>query len=75
MVSPVKIADIPGMAKRKRQSDVIKQRLSDAPYSVDYFARKHDITTEQARELMRKLGRDRDKLNAAAARLFRKSDQ
>jgi hypothetical protein len=61
------------MAKRKRQSN-IKRRLSDAPYSVDYFARKHDISTEQAHELMRKLGRDRDKLNEAAARLFRKSD-
>lgn len=62
------------MAKRKRQRNDIKRRLSEAPYSVDYFARKHDISTEQARELMRKLGRDRDKLNAAAARLFRKSD-
>jgi hypothetical protein len=61
------------MAKRKRQND-IKRRLSDAPYSVNYFARKHDISTEQARDLMRKLGRDRDKLNEAAARLFRKSD-
>ena len=62
------------MAKRKRQND-IKRRLSDAPYSVNYFARKHDISTEQARDLMRKLGRDRDRLNKAAARLFRKSDQ
>jgi hypothetical protein len=61
------------MAKRKRQND-IKRRLSDAPYSVNYFARKHDISTEQARDLMRKLGRDRDKLNEVAARLFRKSD-
>ena len=63
------------MAKRKRRCNAIKRRLSNAPYSVDYFARKHDISTEQARELMRKLGRNRDKLNAAAARLFRKSDQ
>jgi hypothetical protein len=44
------------MAKRKRQSNDIERRLADAPYSVDYFARKHDISTEQARELMRKLG-------------------
>jgi len=43
------------MAKRKRQSNDIKRRLADAPYSVDYFARKHDISIEQARELMRKL--------------------
>jgi hypothetical protein len=42
------------------------------PNNVDYFARKHDISLEQARELMRKIGRDRDKLNEAAAKLFRR---
>lgn len=52
----------------------IRRRQSDEPYSVDYFARKHDISAEQARELMRTLGRNRDKLNEAAAKLFRKSD-
>jgi hypothetical protein len=61
-----------GMAKRKKLSSGIQRRTSDAPYNVDYFTRKHDISLEQARELMRKIGRDRDKLNAAAARLFRK---
>ena len=50
----------------------MQRRLSDAPYNVDYFARKHDISPEQARELMRKIGRDRDKLNEAAAKLFRR---
>ena len=44
----------------------------DEPYSVGYFARKHDISVEQARELMRKIGRDREKLNEAAAKVFRK---
>ena len=46
---------------------------SDSGYrtrSVHYFARKHDISVEQARELMRKVGRNRDKLNEAAARSF-----
>ena len=60
------------MAKRKKRSNGIQRRTSDAPYSVDYFARKHDISLEQARELMRKIGRDRDKLNEAAAKIFRK---
>ena len=60
------------MAKRKKRSNDIRRRLSDAPYSVDYFARKHDISPEQARELMRKVGRNRDKLNEAAAKIFRK---
>jgi hypothetical protein len=50
----------------------IRRCQSDEPYSVDYFARKHDISVEQARELMRKIGRDREKLNEAAAKVFRK---
>ena len=61
-----------GTAKRKKRSSGVGRRTSDAPYSADYFAQKHDISIEQARELMRKIGRDRDKLNEAAARLFRK---
>jgi hypothetical protein len=59
------------MAKRAKRIG-IRQRQSDELYSVDYFARKHDISTEQARELMRKLGRDREKLNEAASKIFRK---
>ena len=50
----------------------IRRRQLDEPYSVGYFARKHDISVEQARELIRKIGRDREKLNEAAAKLFRK---
>jgi hypothetical protein len=60
------------MAKRKKRRSGVQRRQSDEPYSVDYFARKHDISPEQALELMRKIGRDRDKLNEAAAKLFRK---
>jgi hypothetical protein len=52
-----------GMAKRKKLSSGVQRRTSDEPYNVDYFARKHDISFKQARELMRKIGRDRDKLN------------
>lgn len=57
--------------KRKKRSS-IQRRCSDAPYDVGYFAQKHDISLEQARELMRRIGRDRDKLNEAASKLFRK---
>jgi hypothetical protein len=60
------------LVNRERPSAGIQRRRSDEPYSVDYFACKHDISHEQARELMRKVGRDRDKLNEAAAKLFRK---
>jgi hypothetical protein len=38
-------------------------------YEVNYFATKHGITREQARQLIKEIGNDRDKLNAAAARL------
>ena len=58
------------MAKQKKRSSGVRRRTSGAPYDAGYFAEKHDISLEQARELMRKIGRDRDKLNEAAARLF-----
>jgi hypothetical protein len=59
------------MAKRTKRVGIRRRQL-DEPYSVDYLARKHDISREQSRELMRKIGRDREKLNEAAAKLFRK---
>lgn len=38
-------------------------------YDVTYFARKHGLSRQQARDLIRKIGHDRDKLNQAAAEL------
>lgn len=38
-------------------------------YEVNYFARKHGITKQQAEDLIKKVGNDREKLNAAAAKL------
>ena len=38
-------------------------------YEVDYFARKHGITREQAQDLIRRVGNDREKLDAAAEKL------
>jgi hypothetical protein len=38
-------------------------------YNWKYLARKHRITKEQAQQLIRKVGQDRDKLNAAAQAL------
>jgi hypothetical protein len=35
-------------------------------YEVNYFATKHGITREQAREIIGRVGNDRAKLNAAA---------
>jgi len=41
-------------------------------YEVNYFATKHGLTREQARDLISRIGNDRDKLNAAAARLSKR---
>jgi hypothetical protein len=44
-----------------------RDRVSgDQPYEVEYFARKHGLTMEQARELIARVGNDRAKLDAAA---------
>jgi len=42
---------------------------SGVSYDVTYFARKHKLTKQQARDLIQKVGHDRDKLNEAAAQL------
>lgn len=38
-------------------------------YEVEYFARKHGISAEQARTLIKQHGNDRAKLDAAARAL------
>lgn len=38
-------------------------------YEVHYFARKHGISTQKARELIRLVGNNREKLERAMARL------
>jgi hypothetical protein len=63
--------NMPDSKKRRGGSDRRKVAAGE-PYEVGYFAKKHDITRDQARELMRQIGNDRDKLNEAASRLFRK---
>ena len=41
----------------------------EEPYELEYFANKHGITTDQARDLIKKHGNDRAALDEAAARL------
>lgn len=38
-------------------------------YELDYFASKHGITRDQAQDLIKRVGNNRDKLDAAAAKL------
>ena len=46
-----------------------RQVAAGEGYEVRYFARKHAISKEQAETLIAKVGNDREKLNAAAAKL------
>ena len=41
-------------------------------YAVDYFARKHGLSREEADRIIRRVGTDREKLNRAAERAKRK---
>lgn len=40
-------------------------------YEVDYFARKHDLTVEQAQNLIDRFGNDRAMLDAEAQKLIK----
>jgi len=55
--------------KKKRGAADRRQVAAGEGYEVNYFATKHDITREQARNLIARVGNDRTKLNAAASKL------
>ena len=40
-------------------------------YELDHFAQRHGISREQALALIERIGKDREKLDAAAAELSR----
>lgn len=44
---------------------------ADQGYELGYFARKHRISREQAKQLIDRIGNNRAKLNAAAEKLKR----
>jgi hypothetical protein len=46
-----------------------KRVAQDQGYEVSYFARKHGLSTEEAREIIRRVGNDRDKLNAEVEKM------
>jgi len=55
--------------KSKRGGTDRRRVAAGQGYEVNYFARKHGITAEQARGLIKQVGNDRKKLNAAAEKL------
>jgi hypothetical protein len=58
--------------KSKRGGADRRRVAGNEGYEVNYFARKHDITADQARELIKKIGGNREKLNDAASKLKKK---
>jgi hypothetical protein len=55
--------------KVKRGAADRRQVASGEGYEVRYFARKHGISKDEAEQLIKKVGNDREKLNAAAEKL------
>jgi len=46
-----------------------KRVAEDQGYELSYFARKHGLSTEEARKIIKRVGNDREKLNAEAAKM------
>lgn len=55
--------------KSKRGEADRRQVAGGEGYEVNYFARKHGISKDQAQDLIKRVGNDREKLNAAAQKL------
>jgi hypothetical protein len=55
--------------KSKRGGQDRKRVAGGEGYEVSYFARKHGLSTDQARDLIKQVGNDREKLNAAAQKM------
>ncbi len=55
--------------KKKRGAADRRQVAGSEGYEVNYFAKKHGISRDQAQDLIKRVGNDREKLNAAAEKL------
>ena len=55
--------------KSKRGGNDRRRVAGGEGYEVNYFARKHGISKDQAQKLIDQVGNDREKLNAAAGKL------
>lgn len=55
--------------KTKRGGNDRSRVAGGEGYEVHYFARKHGLSKDQAESLIKKVGNDREKLNAAAEKL------
>ncbi|SCW76045.1 Protein of unknown function [Rhizobium mongolense subsp. loessense] len=55
--------------KSKRGKPDRSRVAAGEPYEVNYFARKHRISKEQAEKIVKKHGRDREAANKAAEKI------
>jgi hypothetical protein len=55
--------------KAKRGASDRNRVAKGEGYEVSYFATKHGISAQQARNLIGRVGNDREKLNAAASKV------
>jgi hypothetical protein len=55
--------------KNKRGPADRRKVAGNEGYEVYYFANKHGITAPQARQLIKMIGNNRDRLNKAAAKI------
>lgn len=52
---------------KTKQGEQDRSRVAgDEPYEVEYFASKHGLSQDQARDLIDRIGNDRDALDKAA---------
>lgn len=58
--------------KSKRGAPDRRMVAGAEAYEVSYFARKHGITQNEARALIKRIGNNRAKLDAAAAKMKKK---
>lgn len=55
---------------KTKQGQQDRSRVAgDEPYEVEYFAARHGLSQGQARDLIKRFGNDRAKLDAEAAKL------
>jgi hypothetical protein len=76
VTEPALVTAIPAEEEKMMADDKTKRGGGDRSrvaagegYEVRYFARKHGISKDQAEELIKKIGNNREKLNEAAGKL------
>jgi hypothetical protein len=70
---PFKHVEVEMADNKSKRGPADRRRVAGGEgYEVQYFARKHQISAEQVRKLIERVGNDRDKLNKAAAKLAKK---